>query len=327
MPETTDTDPMRDQPSVPQAADFSLAAAASWGIRRHAAIATAAMERLQSGNAREKIVRILDEGGDPSLGDAATWPDRIRSNPPGDPATVRFLDDPRNQRHSRWHYVNLPLGVDGYDRQRYPEFTRDDDVVQMALQCVESLRTPGSHARFEEVIALRWLSHLIGDMHQPVHVGCGYIANAETDQARLVTSPDEAAGLPHDSGGNALSLPIGGNLHSFWDSRLGPNLIEDALNPLSDESLVRALALAPAPLVAAAAGIPDQVVAWANATLDAARAAYQSLRIVDYRPQQRNYRVEWEGEASYRQRCEPIVSERMSAAASNLASLLDSIWP
>ncbi|MES1242899.1 MAG: S1/P1 nuclease [Acidobacteriota bacterium] len=302
-------------------------------MRRHAAIATAAAERLQSTRAKETIARILDEGGDGSLGQAARWADEIRSNGgPHDPATVRFLNDSRNRARATWHYVNLPLDLGGYDRQS--EFTRSDDVVQMILLAVESLRNPGPDARFEEIIALRWLSHLVGDVHQPVHVGCGYIANAETNQARLVTAPGTAVGLPSDRGGGKLLLPTGDNLHGFWDSKLGPDLVPNAIHVPSDEPLVRELVQASARATAnaavttmAAMSVSSQVASWANASLAAARAAYQGLRITGYRQQQKDYPVEWEGEAAYRQRCAPIVSERMTTAATNLAALLDSIWP
>jgi len=300
---------------------------ASWGMRRHAAIATAAMERLQSQRARDEITRILDEGGDGSLGEAARWADRLRSSDrPRDPATERFLAS--NRGFSAWHYVNLPLGLDGYDRERYPEFTRRDDVVQIILRCVEALRSPGPRARFEEIIALRWLTHLAGDVHQPVHVGCGFIANAATSQARLVVDPDEVVGLPSDLGGNELRLPIGTSLHKFWDSQLGPDFVPDPINAESDEPLVRALVAAPAPAPAEdETDVEGRVIGWANASLEAAREAYRSLRIVGFSPSDEgDYPVDWEGEAAYRQRCSPIVSARMGAAASNLAALLDTIW-
>lgn len=305
------------------------AAAAEWGIRRHALIATAAMEKLRSQGAREAILRIFDESGEVSLGEAARWADRLRSSDrPTDPATDRFLGDPRNREHASWHYVNLPLDLDGYDRQRYPEFTRSDDVVQTILRSVESLQKPGPRARFEEIIALRWLSHLVGDVHQPIHVGCGYIKNPETDEAGLVSAPDEALGLPSDRGGGKLVLPTGANLHSFWDSQLGPDLVADALEPGSDDAIVHELVRAePPPAVHEEADIAGRVIGWTNDSLEAARAAYQGLRITRYRPKSRDYLVEWEGEAAYRERCAPIVSQRMAAAASNLAALLDLIWP
>jgi hypothetical protein len=306
------------------------AEAAEWGMERHAAIATAAMERLQSGNARAAILRIFEESGESSLGEAARWADKIKTrNRPRDPATDRFLAEQRNRGHRTWHYVNLPLDLDGYDRARHPEFTRDDDVAQTILLAVAALRNPGQQARFEEIIALRWLTHLVGDLHQPVHVGCGYIANARTNAARLVSSPTDAIGLPSDKGGGELYLPIGENLHGFWDSELGPDIVEDALNAESNAALVEALARAEAADVPNDnAEIADRVTSWANASLVAARQAYQGLRITGYHPRGGgDYPVDWDGEQPYRQRCAPIVSERMTAAAANLAGLLDAIWP
>lgn len=306
------------------------ASAAEWSKRRHAAIATAAAERLQTENARNAIARILDESGESSLGEAARWADRIKErNRPTDPATNRFLGDLRNRSHNTWHYVNLPLGLDGYDRQRHPEFTRNNDIVQTILVCIESLRAPGPRARFEEITALRWLTHLIGDLHQPVHIGCGYIANPKTNQARLVTSPDVAIGLASDRGGGDLVLPIDVNLHSYWDGRLGPDIVPDAINAESDDALVAELVSAPGPAAFAEdLDIPGSIVAWANESLRDAREAYQGIRITAYDPQpnEGDYRVEWEGEEAYELRCAPIVSRRMSAAASNLAQLLDAIW-
>lgn len=307
---------------------FAAASEAEWGMRRHAAIATAAQQRLQSDNARQAVARILDEGGDGSLGEAARWADRLKlRDRPHDPATERFLAELRNRGHNTWHYVNLPLQLNGYDRQQYPEFTRDNDIVQTIRLCVDSLRTPGPGARFEEIIALRWLAHLIGDLHQPVHIGCGYLANPQTNAARLVFSPEEAIGLASDRGGGALMLPVGHNLHSYWDSVLGPDIVPDPINAESDDALVRELVNAPAPAnFAENADLTSRIIGWANESLSGARAAYQGLEITGFDPRT-EYSVSWEGEESYQQRCAPIVSERMTAAATNLAGLLDAIWP
>ena len=305
------------------------ASAAEWGIRRHAAIATAAAQRLQTQNARNALARILDESGESSLGAAARWADLIKmADRPHDPATERFLADDRNRRHNTWHYVNLPLGLNGYDRQQHPEFTRDNDIVQIIGLCVESLRAPGPRARFEEITALRWLSHLIGDLHQPVHIGCGYIANPQTNQARLVFAPNEVIGLASDRGGGDLVLPIGSNLHGYWDSQLGPDLVPNPLEAESDDALVEQLVRAPAPAAFAEdTDIFTRIIGWTNESLEAARSAYQGIEITSYQPSSKgDYRVSWEGEDSYRQRCEGIVSQRMGAAAANLADLLDQIW-
>lgn len=331
-----------DAPAAPRARAASLApvsempaaAAASeaeWGIRRHGLIGTAAWERMRSQRAREEILRIFEEsGGETSLGECARWADRIKSDPPNDAATRRFLSEERD--FSTWHYVNLPLNLDGYDRERYPEFTRRNDIVQTILRCVASLRAPGPNARFEEVIALRWLTHLVGDLHQPVHVGCGYIVNARTNRARLVFDPAEAVGLGSDRGGGALLLPdANNNLHGYWDSQLGPNFVPDALDAGSDEELLSALVNTPfESAFDEDVDIAARVVGWTNQSLAEAKKAYETLRIVSYNPTSNGgefYKVAWEGEQAYRVRCAPIVSERMAAAANNLAGLLDTIWP
>lgn len=321
-------------PAVERMAAAEASSEDSWGIRRHGLIGTAAWERMHSQRARDEINRIFEEsGGESSLGECARWADRIKSNPPNDPATRRFLSEERN--FSTWHYVNLPLRLDGYDRERYPEFTRRNDIVQTILRCIESLRAPGPNARFEEIIALRWLTHLIGDLHQPVHIGCAYIANARTNQARLVFDPAQAVGLGSDRGGGALLLPdVDDNLHGFWDSQIGPDLIPDALESGSDKELLGEILKAPfESTFAEDADFAGRVIGWANETLKEARDnAYpeDTLRIVSYNPSSNGgefYRVAWEGASAYRNRCTPVVTRRMVAAANNLAGLLDSIWP
>lgn len=56
----------------------------------------------------------------------------------------------------------------------------------------------------DQVYVLPWLLHLIGDIHQPLH------AMQRFDRLR----PNG------DRGGNEIELRTG-NLHAYWDSRIG----------------------------------------------------------------------------------------------------------
>jgi hypothetical protein len=95
----------------------------------------------------------------------------VGPKPGDDDETVAFLNDPKNKAQDTWHYVNIPALAENYDREKYPDFTRDDDVVQMTLQAINVLQ--GRSDRFSELNALRLITHYVGDLHQPIHVGCG----------------------------------------------------------------------------------------------------------------------------------------------------------
>jgi hypothetical protein len=120
--------------------------------------------------------------GGQSLADAALWADRIRVQRPD----TKPL-----------HYVNIPLAASGY----LP--ARDCPTGRCIIAAIERdrLTLADTHAALAaRAEALRFLTHLIGDLHQPLHVA------------------DDG-----DRGGNDrrvtfLGLPK--NLHEVWDGEL-----------------------------------------------------------------------------------------------------------
>jgi subtilisin family serine protease len=330
----------------PAREDGTLYASEFWGISRHELIAGAA-DRLLNQEAREQMERILAPlGGQTSLRDIAGWADRIKGGAGAgtDPDTAEFLRDFPNEESRDWHYVNLPLGVASYAEAKRMEFTRSDDVVEMIGVMVRVLR--GDSKVMSKLNALRWLVHLAGDAHQPLHVGCAFIDTGGGMPA-LVTDPSviRQKRLTHDRGGNSLVLPIGGetNLHAYWDSRV-PGTIDtreaaaaDEHAEGDDEMKRRFITRLVAMIEEGRTGMGDDMVGlaetlspdrwaeqWANQALMQARAAYDGLRIAD-RLGDGKYKVEWEGKAAYDRRCKPIVSAQLSSAAKNLAELLNLI--
>ena len=290
-----------------------------WSIRRHELIAGAA-EEFVGDPAWRQINRILKDANMAglALSDLAGWADTVkrrRARPDDDDATKEFLEVARNRTNDRWHYVNLPLDTVEYSRERYPTLTRDDDVVQMIRECVLVLKGElGEDERtFGEVNALRLLVHLVGDVHQPVHVGCCFI-DETGEEPRLVRDPDDVAAnldsYETDKGGGKVFLPVGQNgasIHSYWDSRLGGSNI-DLSDPVEgdapaeadaptggdtggDPELQRRTILKLRAMMADEGGVPgpgvegdaadvsnpeDWAVEWANESLIAARDAYSS---------------------------------------------------
>ncbi|MDA1016996.1 MAG: S1/P1 nuclease [Planctomycetota bacterium] len=120
--------------------------------------------------------------GNETLAEVSTYADEIRSNPDFDYTKT-------------WHYVNIPNGKN-YDTA---PLNSDGDAIEAIERFTKTLRSKNATDK-ERVFALKWLGHLVGDIHQPLHVG-----RAE------------------DFGGNKITCKWFGkstNLHTVWDSKL-----------------------------------------------------------------------------------------------------------
>ncbi|RVT82452.1 S1/P1 nuclease [Inhella crocodyli] len=154
----------------------------AWGAIGHELIAEVAEEQLSPAT-KAKVDAILAAEPGATMVTIATWADRVRS-----PSTAA------------WHYVNFTreAGCD-YDRSR--DCPDGKCVVEAIKRQVEVLRT--STDPEERLKALKWVVHLVGDVHQPLHAAFG-----------------------DDKGGNLFQIQAfgkGGNLHSLWDSGLFHN--------------------------------------------------------------------------------------------------------
>lgn len=148
-----------------------------WGRIGHRAIALVAEERLDAAT-RRAVARLLDGA---SLADASTWADSIRRGRPGT---------------SPWHYVNIPV-IDSVFR---PERHCPGQCIITAYREQLAILSDRQRSRAERAEALRWVVHLLEDLHMPLHVG---------DRG--------------DRGGNDLVITFEGrrtNLHALWDSGL-----------------------------------------------------------------------------------------------------------
>ncbi|WP_289040954.1 S1/P1 nuclease [uncultured Zobellia sp.] len=113
-----------------------------------------------------------------------------------------FADDIKADRaykeFSAWHYVNIPQGKNYSDI----EPSEHGDLIVGINKCIEIIKDDNSKKE-DKVFYLKMLVHLIGDLHQPMHVG-----------------------RYEDKGGNDIQLQwfnTGTNLHRVWDS----NMIND----------------------------------------------------------------------------------------------------
>lgn len=143
---------------------------------------------------------------------AATWPDMVRS---GRYSTYHraywhFINSPvyLGPQHEAWLRNRLPVNLE----EHYNENSGDEEdlnALQALEKQLENLQS-GTHPK-DRAIALCWVLHIVGDLHQPLHTSALFSKNT-------------FAGGDH--GGNYIKLlnaegDEGKNLHSTWDGLLG----------------------------------------------------------------------------------------------------------
>jgi hypothetical protein len=219
----------------------NVPSAFAWGDDGHQTVGKIASIRIKPRTA-QKIAEILKPGE--TLASIATWADTVKERvgkTDPDPDTNAFLQDVvHNDKNREWHYDDLPLGCKNY--QTCTGFTPDNDIVHMLNICIRTLQGhPDSNHPLTKRNALRLLVHFLGDIHQPLHVGCGFIdVNGPNHTILIVRDPAviRQKNLPSDKGAN--DLVIDGdrkNLHSFWDFTLVTSLMNVVGQEISSDTL------------------------------------------------------------------------------------------
>jgi hypothetical protein len=154
----------------------------AWGVQGHRIVGQIAESYLTS-KAKLAIQKIL---GDESVAMASNWADFIKSD-----TEYNYLS-PR-------HYINLPDGLSYTQLKEYLLKDTAADVYTELTFLIKQLKRPDL-AKEKQVMYLHLLIHLVGDLHQPMHV-----SRAE------------------DEGGNKIQVmwfrePT--NLHAVWDEKL-----------------------------------------------------------------------------------------------------------
>ena len=155
-------------------------------------------------------VRHSGEAGAWRFARAATWPDTARHFGYVKPARVREALVEKYHRGPQ-HYINLELIVDtqgAYQAGTGPVVRENAENIVMTLDRIN--RSWSSVSDAQRAVALCWLLHLMGDLHQPLHT------------VMLIAPGTLERG---DRGGNEVRVRAGRraprNLHALWDGALG----------------------------------------------------------------------------------------------------------
>jgi hypothetical protein len=222
--------------------------AQAWGQRGHGAIGMLAVEQLSE----PTRLRLADILGSTDLDDvvgACFWPDIWRGMGDGYAETAR------------WHYVNVDPDSKAYNRERD---CADGRCVTETVNTQASVLGDANRSREERRVAFKFLCHMVGDLHQPLHVG-----------------------YADDRGGNDITIRYRGesmNLHTYWDAGVIGQHVE-TLAELVD--LLRAR-----PDRAPETWQPGDTRLWTNESFALTRNfAYPATRTVDETFEKRSWQV------------------------------------
>lgn len=174
------------------------AAALAWSALGHQLVGALA-QRLLDPRASAEVATLLAGEPDRTLAGVATWADTLRSS-----------DPERFRQTSRWHYINARGGGCGFDIQRD---CPDGNCAVVALENQIRILGDRSQPLAARRDALKFVVHLVGDLHQPLHAGNRPDAGGNRFQISLRTAiqPEDYARKRYVDG------VMGTNLHSIWD--------------------------------------------------------------------------------------------------------------
>jgi hypothetical protein len=300
---------------------FGANFAFAYGPVGHEIIGAIADEKMAHTPAAEKVATLLDGI---KLENAATIPDEIRGwdkNGPDDPAAIRYTAHPKIEAqlrdywranppskdlnspipsHHWFHYTDVPIfGAEKYGDGKIGRSKWD--IVHMIPYCIGVLKgeVPEDNPRkITKPIALILLTHFVGDIHQPLHVGAEFF-----DKEGHPANPNKTANTLEDQGGNTLTLNLtsGGTeltrhakFHYYWDSETVMANLPPMPETLTKEEKHAKIEAAKKDLIRdfiahepkdwklpSNVTLKDYAEAWANEIMPLAREAHDRLQFRD----------------------------------------------
>lgn len=316
--------------------------ALAWNAPGHKVVGSIA-DQLLNANAKQQVANIL--GYD--LRTAGPWLDCVKSVQKQSDGTFKYVEDPRYEPpctpfklernrmvdyasrnwydcsyvtggtdrgcHNTYHFDDVAIQRDRFDRNY--QGTNNHDIVSAinaAIAVLLDRPAPPPFSIIDKKEALFLLAHLLGDLHQPLHVGAIYL-----DKAGKPVDPDVTHTIdPNtDTAGGNLIKDQGKNFHiDDWDS-IPADLGEAATPEL----------LAAAQLVPRDDGrVENWSVAWASDTILIAQEAFSE---VQFAPAPGGWIVSFTDHDAYVRSSDAIKRRQLAKAGARLAELLNIIWP
>jgi len=301
--------------------------ARGWGCEAHETIALLT-EKYLTAHARQMVHDLLaaspvnprtprscHPNKPTELVDASTWADDVRRG-----NTSPYRDT------GPWHFIDIPRGVSSGDLRRFCP-ARAGCLLKALDEQIEVLRTVRNTRRRSD--ALRFVVHLIGDLHQPLH-----------------------AATNNDRGGNCVPVAYFGRNPRLRHSHRPGEVYRPNLHALWDTDIIRRVIRRHDP--AWFADVIEhrfqlQISSWQRQPIDLAHWAWESHQVAEKtvygrlptpipvepptrktscdRRSRRMLVLHEHLTTAYQEAAVPVVEEQLAKAAIRLAIVLNRIWP
>lgn len=166
----------------------------AWNALGHMVVANIAYQHLNA-TSQQKVDALINylHQEYPEINsyiEAAVWPDAIRSQ--------------KIETFTHWHYIDYSISTDGTPLKN----VIDTDNSEWAINTIEPIVANNKANNFERARFLTFLSHIVADMHQPLHTVSNFTAKNTNG----------------DKGGNLYFVIYQKQhmtLHKLWDDGVG----------------------------------------------------------------------------------------------------------
>jgi hypothetical protein len=309
----------------------------AWGRQGHETVGLLAGGLIVGTHAEQQVKALLKP--DETMASAAVWADcakgfmYCRAQP-----TAEMQDyAKRNPHHHNYHFADIPADLPGYAEDAVG--AQADDVVHVirdAILVLQGQSVP-SGRQLTQREALFLLVHLVGDIHQPLHVGAAYI---NSDLAYVTPGSEDEAKTEATQGGNLMCRGSKG-LHSAWDDDFVARAMKSA-KVSSSADFAKSLQEAAAQRAVDPGDSAAWPALWASQSVQLAKQQLDPISIDGTHPisQAKSpcakstgtgsggaiaWEISWESE--YPDAAAVVAANQIMLAGARLAHLLEAIWP
>lgn len=303
-------------------------AAFPWGAPGHETVGAIADQLIAGRRAEAEVRRLLKPGE--SLQKVSTWADCAKGY--CGHLTEELREFVRmNPRHAHYHYTDVPFQLQGYEEGGVG--TSDEDIVHILKQCIAVLkgatgRSANPHGLSPRQ-ALLLLVHLVGDIHQPLHVGTAYVSEKDAFVVPATADAVDNERIFKTDGDNAL-LFESRSLHAFWDNKAVKYAMRRA-QARTPEEFAAVLMRAPPNLAIVNGDVTKWPAKWATETLAISKIAHEGLTLEEREDEENRsgeahfvWRVS--APADYAQTASTVAATQLTRAGYRLAAVLEAVW-